>query len=47
VILKSKGSGLIEDNTFEELNEKVDLLLMKLNGYISYLKKSLLQTKNR
>jgi hypothetical protein len=44
-MLKSKNRGLIEESTFKELNEKVDLLLMKLNGYINYLKKSSIQSK--
>jgi hypothetical protein len=31
--------NLIVEKEFENLNEKIDLLLKKLNGYISYLKK--------
>jgi four helix bundle protein len=40
-LLKAKSRNLIEKENFDELNEKVDLLLKKLNGYISYLKKNL------
>jgi len=40
-LLKTKSRNLIEKDKFDELNEKVDLLLKKLNGYISYLKRNL------
>lgn len=39
-MLKSKNRSLISTIDFEILNEKVDSLLIKLNGYIYYLKKN-------
>jgi four helix bundle protein len=40
-LLKTKSRNLIEQENYDDLNEKVDLLLKKLNGYINYLKKNI------
>ena len=44
--LKAKNRKLVSELEYNNLNEKIDLLIKKLNGYINYLKKSSLQTKN-
>lgn len=37
---KAKKRSLICESDYDDLDKKIDLLLKKLNGYISYLKKN-------
>ncbi len=39
-LFKANNRNLIKEEEYTNLNEKIDLLLKKLNGYISYLKKN-------
>lgn len=39
-LLKSKNRNLISTEYYEDINEKIEQLHIKLNGYILYLKKN-------
>jgi four helix bundle protein len=39
-LLKTKTRNLISNEQYEDVNGKVEQLLIKLNGYINYLKKN-------